>query len=74
MATPRIGLITIGQSPRDDFVPDMLAQIGREVEVLQAGAIDGLTLAQVQELAPQGDEAWAVSRMTGWPRGASCQT
>jgi len=26
MAVPRIGLITIGQSPRDDIVPEMLAQ------------------------------------------------
>lgn len=63
MARPRIGLITIGQAPRDDIVPDMLAQLGREVEVIQAGAIDGLTLREVQDLAPRGDEPWAVSRM-----------
>src|SRR5688572_29533438 len=63
MAIPRIGLITIGQSPRDDIVPEMIAQLGREVDVIQAGAIDGLTLEQVRELAPRGDEAWAVSRM-----------
>jgi protein AroM len=60
---PRIGLITIGQSPRDDIVPEMIAQLGREVDVIQAGAIDGLTLEQVMELAPRDDEAWAVSRM-----------
>ncbi len=63
MAIPRIGLITIGQSPRDDIVPEMIAQLGREVDVIQAGAIDGLTLDQVRKLAPQGDEPWAVSRM-----------
>jgi protein AroM len=63
MAVPRIGLITIGQSPRDDIVPEMLAQLGRDVDVIQAGAIDGLTLEQVLELAPRGDEAWSVSRM-----------
>lgn len=63
MAIPRIGLITIGQSPRDDIVPEMVAQLGRDVDVLQAGAIDGLTLDQVRKLAPAGDEAWAVSRM-----------
>lgn len=63
MAAPRIGLITIGQSPRDDIVPEMLAQLGRSVDVIQAGAIDGLTLEQVNELAPEGDEPWAVSRM-----------
>jgi protein AroM len=60
---PTIGLITIGQSPRDDIVPDMVAQLGREVEVIQAGAIDGLSLDDVLTLSPVGDEAWAVSRM-----------
>jgi protein AroM len=63
MGVPRIGLITIGQSPRDDVVPDMLAQLGREVDVIQAGALDGLSLDEVLTLAPRGDEAWAVSRM-----------
>jgi protein AroM len=63
VAVPRIGLITIGQSPRDDIVPEMVAQLGRDVDVIQAGAIDGLTLDEVRELAPEGDEPWAVSRM-----------
>jgi protein AroM len=63
VALPRIGLITIGQAPRDDIVPDMLAQIGREVEVIQAGAIDGLTLDVVRDLAPEAAEPWSVSRM-----------
>lgn len=63
MTLPRIGMITIGQSPRDDIVPEMIAQLGCEVTVLQRGAIDGLDLGEVSRLAPQGDEAWAVSRM-----------
>src|SRR5205814_1585120 len=57
------GLITIGQSPRDDVVPEMLAQLGFEVEAIQLGAIDGLSLEEVRELAPRGDEPWAVSRL-----------
>lgn len=61
--TPVIGLITIGQSPRDDIVPDMVARLGFPVEVVERGAIDGLSLEAVRELAPRGDEAWAVSRM-----------
>ncbi|RIK44876.1 MAG: hypothetical protein DCC58_07640 [Chloroflexi bacterium] len=63
-AMPRIGMLTIGQTPRDDIVPEMVRQIGVPVEVLQRGAIDGLSLAEVLELAPQGDEQWSVSRMT----------
>src|SRR5439155_4603669 len=63
MAVPRVGLITIGQAPRDDVVPEMLAQLGFEVEAIQLGAIDGLSLEEVWELAPRGDEPWAVSRL-----------
>ncbi len=63
MTAVRIGMVTIGQAPRDDVVPDMLAQLPFEVEPLQCGAIDGLSLDEVRELAPRNDEAWAVSRM-----------
>ena len=63
MTSIRVGLITIGQSPRDDVVPDMMAQIKAEVEPVQRGAIDGMTLDEVRQLAPRGDEPWFVSRM-----------
>jgi protein AroM len=63
MARACIGLVTIGQSPRDDIVPDMIAQIGIDVDVIQRGAIDGLSREAVRTLAPRGDEPWAVSRL-----------
>ena len=63
MAAVRIGMITIGQAPRDDVVPDMLAQLPFDVAPLQCGAIDGLSLDEVRELAPENDEPWSVSRM-----------
>jgi protein AroM len=63
MATVRIGLITIGQAPRDDVVPDMLAQLPFDVEPLQCGAVDGLSLNEVKGLAPRYGEPWSVSRM-----------
>ena len=40
----KLGVITIGQSPRDDVIPEMVEFIGKDIEVLQAGALDGLTL------------------------------
>jgi protein AroM len=48
----KIGIITIGQSPRTDVVPEMSAFFGEGVEVLERGALDGLTLKQVGEYAP----------------------
>jgi protein AroM len=49
----RIGIITIGQSPRTDVVPEMSAFFGEGIEVLERGALDGLTLEQVREYAPE---------------------
>jgi protein AroM len=54
---PVVGLVTIGQSPRPDVVPDMAEIIGPGVEIREAGALDGLTSAEIDGLAPgEGDE------------------
>lgn len=50
MAKKRIGALTIGQSPRPDLV-DPLKQILPECEVLQAGALDALTIKELPEVA-----------------------
>lgn len=63
MTTPRIGLITIGQSPRDDIVPQMIEQMGMPVDVMEQGAIDGLTYDEACQLQPRNGEPWVVSRM-----------
>ena len=39
---PIIGLVTIGQSPRVDIVPEMAAVIGPDVEVREARWFDAL--------------------------------
>ena len=60
---PVVGLITIGQSPRSDVVPEMAAVIGPGIEVLEAGALDGLTRAQIDALKPTGDDEILVTRL-----------
>ena len=59
----RIGLITIGQAPRSDVVPDMAEILGHDVEILEAGALDGLTSADIAPLAPEGDDEILVTRL-----------
>src|SRR6185436_4317778 len=59
---PVVGLITIGQSPRVDVVPEMTAVIGPGVDVREAGALDGLTRAQIDALEPTGDDEILVTR------------
>jgi protein AroM len=62
MAT-RVGMITIGQSPRPDVVPEVAALVGRPMEVIQAGALDGLGRTEVRLLAPGPADETLVTRM-----------
>ena len=57
-----IGLVTIGQSPRVDVVPEMAAVIGPGVEVREAGALDGLSPAEIAALAPTANDEILVTR------------
>lgn len=59
----RIGAITIGQSPRIDVIPDMRGVLGHDVTILEAGALDNLSLDDVAELAPGTDDQVLVTRM-----------
>lgn len=59
----KIGIITIGQSPRTDVVPEMTAFFGEGIEVLERGALDGLTLEQVREYAPDASMVHLCTRM-----------
>ena len=59
----KIGIITIGQSPRPDVVPEMTAFFGEGVEVLERGALDGLNLEQVRAYAPEANMAHLCTRM-----------
>ncbi len=52
-----LGVVTIGQSPRSDMVPEMLQWLPSSVEVRERGALDGLSAADLTALAPEpGDE------------------
>src|SRR6185295_685956 len=59
----KIGMITVGQAPRSDVVPDMAAILGGDVEIIEAGALDGLTREQIAPLAPEGDDEILVTRL-----------
>src|SRR5712691_6484573 len=53
---PIVGMITIGQSPRSDVVPDM-------VEIRERGALDGLSPREIAALAPEPDDDLLVTRL-----------
>ena len=58
----RIGMVTVGQSPRADVVPDMRPLLP-DVEILEGGALDGLDAAAIARLAPEGDDEILVTRL-----------
>jgi protein AroM len=58
-----VGMITIGQAPRDDIVPEIEKLLGPSIRVEQAGALDGLGPAEVAALAPRPGQDALVSRL-----------
>ena len=58
-----IGAITIGQSPRVDATPEMMAVMPPNTELIEAGALDGLSRATIDTFAPQEGEYVLVSRL-----------
>lgn len=59
----RVGMLTIGQSPRVDVVPEIMAILGRDFQVVEAGALDDLTAEEIGDLAPKAGETVYVSRL-----------
>ncbi len=40
MTRARLGIVTIGQTPRSDVVPEMAEVLGPGVEILERGALE----------------------------------
>lgn len=57
-----LGAVTIGQSPREDVLAEMRGLLG-EVPVVQRGALDGVSPAELLDLAPRPGEPVLVSRL-----------
>ena len=58
-----VGLVTIGQSPREDVVPDVATVLGPAVDIVEAGALDGLPRPEIERLAPRDDDEVLVTRL-----------
>ena len=61
--TSRLAFVTIGQSPRIDMVPEMLADIGGSVEAREYGVLDEAGDDAIAALAPAAGEASFASRL-----------
>lgn len=59
----KVGMVTIGQSPRVDVIPEMKGILGPRVQVMEAGALDGLSLEEVKKMAPVAGDYILVTLM-----------
>jgi len=59
----KIGIITIGQSPRIDITFDLEEIWGNVVNVFEKGCLDGLTLKKIQEMKPKEGDYTLVTRL-----------
>lgn len=61
----KLGVITIGQAPRADVAPILEKHLPEGTELIQAGALDGLTKSYIEEhLRPEDGEYTLTSRLT----------
>lgn len=58
----KIGLISIGLSPREDLVQELRPALGDGVEMLQRGALDGLSAGEVANLKPDPDDMPLITK------------
>ncbi len=59
----KIGMLTIGQTPRDDLIPGLMDILGPGYEIIEAGALDGHTMDDVKRIDLNPDHYILVSRM-----------
>lgn len=57
------GVVTLGQAPRADVLPDMSEAVGEHIALLEAGALDDATTDEIEALAPDESERALVTRL-----------
>ena len=63
MVVFKLATVTVGQSPRDDVLPEILDRLHGETEVSQFGVLDGLNESELADMAAVGDEARLCTRL-----------
>jgi protein AroM len=59
----KVGIATIGQSPRVDVVPEIEVQAGVPADFLECGILDGLAQPEIEDLAPEKGDYMLVTRL-----------
>jgi|SRR5699024_6069541 len=59
----KLGLLTIGQSPRNDITPTFKKILGNSIEIVESGALDDLTEIELKRIEPSKNEATYISKL-----------
>ena len=59
----KLAAVTVGQSPRDDILPEIQEAIDGKIEITEVGVLDDLTAEEIAAMAPVGDEARLCTRL-----------
>jgi len=59
----KIGFLTIGQSPRQDVLEEIIPLLGPDKVIKEAGALDFLSQPEIGALRPEGDDFPLVTRL-----------
>lgn len=60
----KIGILTIGQSPRVDVIPDIVNVLGNEIEIIEHGILDNFTEEEaISTFYPEKNDTVLVSRL-----------
>ena len=60
----KAAFVTIGQTPRDDLVPEMRGWLGASIDVEEFGALDGVDRQAISRMVPQAGEHRLVTRLS----------
>jgi protein AroM len=59
----KVGLLTIGQSPREDIVSEIKPLLNPWIEIQERGFLDGLSPEEIERLKPDAGETPLVTRL-----------
>ncbi|MGB8952161.1 MAG: AroM family protein [Candidatus Aminicenantales bacterium] len=59
----KLGFVTIGQSPRDDVFDEISVLLSPEIEILERGALDGISDEEITGLRPEKDDFPLITRL-----------
>lgn len=60
---PTVGVLTVGQTPRVDIMPALGSAVGLRVELIEWGALDGLTAEQIDAIVPADNDDALIARL-----------